>query len=215
MVRLFSAASAALSSALIAATLGFGGAAAAAESGVYKLDKTHASVIWSVQHLGLSNYTARFDEFDIKLTLDVDDVTKSSVSATIDPRSVNTGFPGEKDFNAEISDDGRFFNAAEFPEVTFASTSIERTGESTATITGDLTILGVTRPITLEAELVGALDAHPLAGTRPAVGFSATGVFDRTTFGMDAFSNSLGEGGPPIVSPEVTVTINAEFIKAE
>lgn len=215
MNRSLTAASAALSAAMLVTVGSLGGApAGAAESGVYKLDKTHASVVWSVQHLGLSNYTARFEDFDIQLTLDAEDVTKSSVTATIDPRSVSTGFPGEKDFNAEISDDGRFFNAGEFPDVTFTSTGIERTGETTAKITGDLTMLGITRPVTLDATLVGALDSHPF-GNRPAVGFEATAVLDRTDFGMTAFANALGDGGPSIVSPEVTVTINAEFIKAE
>lgn len=215
MNRLLTAVTTAPIFALAALLAAAPGAATSAESGVYKMDETHASITWSVQHLGLSNYTARFEDFDIRLTLDVDDVSKSSVTATIDPTSVSTGFPGEKDFDAEISNDPGFFDAGKYPEVAFVSTAIERTGDNTARITGDLTMIGVTREITLEATLLGTLDSHPLLRGRPAVGFEATALLDRTDFGMTAFSNALSDGGPAIVSPQVRVTINAEFTKAE
>lgn len=189
--------------------------AAALESGTYRLDPEHASIVWTVQHLGLSNYTARFDSFDIQLTLNFENPAASSVSATIDPTSVNTGYPGDRDFDGQIATDGRFLNAGQFPQITFTSTSVEMTGETTAVITGDLTIVGVTQEITLDAELVGTLESHPLRGA-PAVGFVATGVLNRLDFGVSYLSNPLPniENGPPVVSPEVRFTINAEFIKA-
>lgn len=194
-------------------SLGFAPSAEAVESGTYKLDNEHASVIWSVQHLGLSNYTGRFDSFSIDLTLNAEDPTKSAVSASIDPTSVNTGFPGEKDFNGEVAKDQRFLNAPAHPVITFVSTAVEPTGETTAKITGDLTLLGVTKQVVLDAEIVGAIDSHPFRKV-PAIGFRAETSIDRTEFGMTFLSNALGNGAP-VVSPEVRIVINAEFFKVE
>lgn len=174
-------------------------------SGAYVMDNTHASLTFRINHLGLSNYTARFTDFDINLNLDVDNPENSTVTATVNPTSVRTDYPGEKDFDGEIANDANFFNAGQFPEVTFASTSVEKTGDNTATITGDLTMLGTTLPITLDATLVGALEQHPFVGS-PAVGFSATGTLDRSDFGMTHLIPNVGDA--------VTFIIEAEFIKA-
>lgn len=205
-------AAAAVAAALFTAPL----TASAAQSGVYKLDPTHASVIWSVAHLGLSQYTARFDKFDIQLTLDADDPSKSTVSATIDPTSVNTGFPGDKDFDGEIATGKKFLNAGDHPEITFQSTKIEMVGDEMAKITGELNMLGVTQEVVLDAKLIGFIESHPFA-KKPAIGFAATTTLDRTAFGLDFLAGHVNNNDqlPRIVSPEVTVTINAEFIKTE
>ena len=176
-------------------------------AGAYQMDPTHATLTWEVRHMGLSHYVARIDTFDVELTLDPENITNSTVKATIDPTTVSTPFPGEKDFNGEISNDAKLLNAGEYPEITFVSTSVESTGDDTAKVTGDLTMLGVTKPVTLDVTLVGAVASHPFA-KKPAVGFQATGVVDRTEFGMDFLA-------PQIVSPEVAITINAEFLAAE
>lgn len=177
-----------------------------APSGAYKLDPTHASITWKVGHLGLSNYTARFATFDIELTLDVENPANSAVSATIDPTSVRTDFPGAKDFDGEIAGE-KILNAGAFPEITFVSKSVDVTGDNTATITGDLMLAGVTQEVSLDAVLNGSLESHPFAKV-PAVGFSATGSLDRTVFGVDFLA-------PQVVAPVVTFAIEAEFIKAE
>lgn len=193
----------------IAAALFFATAAHAevpVPSGKYTMDPTHASLTFKINHLGLSNYTARFTRFNIDLDLNVEDPTQSTVSANVDPNSVETDYPGEKDFDGEIARGGKFFNAGEFKDVTFASKSIEMTGDNTAKITGDLTMLGETLPVTLDATLIGALAAHPFAGA-PAVGFSATGTFDRSKWGMTHLIPNVGDA--------VTVIIEAEFIKAQ
>lgn len=175
-------------------------------SGTYQLDPAHASLVWKIKHLGLSRYTARFNKFDATITLDAENPTGSEVTATIDPSSVDTDFPfaDQKDFNAELTGE-QWFNIAEFPEITFQSTELELTGDSVGTMTGDLTFLGVTRPVTLDVTLNGQLEKHPFAGG-PAIGFSATSTFKRTDFG---FETMLG----PIVGDEVTIQIEAEFVQ--
>ncbi|MEO1329488.1 MAG: YceI family protein [Pseudomonadota bacterium] len=185
-----------------------------APSGAYNLDPTHASVVFKVAHLGLSDYTARFTKFDIALNLDAENPANSTVTATIDPSSVETEYPGATDFNGEIANDAKFLNAGQFPEITFTSTSVEPTGDNTAKVTGDLSMLGATQPVTLDVVLNGALANHPFA-KKPAVGFTATGEFDRTVWGMAHLTNTLGADGPAIVSPTVSFEIQAEFIKAE
>ena len=180
--------------------------APAVPSGSYNLEPTHASLVWRVNHLGLSNYTARFTGFDVKLTLDSENIGNSSVTASIDPLSVETDYPGKTDFNAEISSDPKFLNASAYPAITFKSTKVEQTGDTTALIHGDMTMLGVTKPVTLQATLNGVLPSHPYAKV-PAVGFHAEGTIKRSDFG---FKHLL-----PYVGDEVSFVIEAEFLKAE
>jgi len=200
-------------STLMALALALGSSVAIADSqlpapsGTYKNDPTHTSLTWKVLHMGLSKYTARLNDVSITLALDGEDPAASSVTAEIDPTSVDTGYPGETDFDGEIANDERFFNAGTFPTISFESKAIEMTGEQTARITGDLSFLGVTKAVTLDATLVGAMEKHPFAGV-PAIGFSATTTLDRTDFGLDYLS---GRG----LGDEVEIVIQAEFLKAE
>ncbi len=201
-----------LKTAVIGATLALGTVAApvlaadvAAPSGVYKVDPTHASITWQINHLGLSTYHARFTKFSIDVNLDVDDVTKSSVEAVIDVTSVETDYPGETDFNGEIANDPKFLNSSKFPKITFVSKSVEKTGEKTAKIHGTVTMLGVSKDMTLDATLTGATASHPFAKI-PAVGMNAKGTIKRSEFG---FTNLI-----PYVGDVVTFNIDAEFHKA-
>ena len=173
-------------------------------SGTYEVDPAHTSLFWSVNHFGLSNYTARFNGVDATLELDADDVTNSTLTATIDMTSVDTDFPFPEntDFNAELQG-AQWFNTGNFPQATFVSTSIERTGDMTADITGDLTFLGMTLPVTLETTLIGTMGKHPFA-PGAALGVHAVGTFDRTDFGFSTFAPNIGT--------EVTIEINAEFL---
>ena len=176
-----------------------------AASGTYKLEKTHASLTWRISHNGLSNYTARFTEFDAEISFDPDNPIASSVSATINPLSVETDHPTEREkWNGEIATDDRFLNGDEFPEITFVSTGVEATGEFTGIVTGDLTLLGVTVPVALETTYNGTGNA-PWFGTRDLIGFSARGVLKRSDFGMTALLPNIGD--------EVEVIIEAEFLQ--
>ena len=189
---------------LIAVT-GIASAEGIAPSGTYVNDAAHTRLLWSIRHMGLSNYTARVNDVSITLEYDADDIAASTVRADIDPRSVDTAFPGEKDFNAEISDDPRILNAAEFPSISFVSRRVTATGDNTAAVEGDLTLLGVTRPVTLNATLNGELAEHPFMKV-PAIGFTAEASFDRTDFGLEFLSG-------PILGDQVDIVIQAEFIK--
>lgn len=177
-------------------------------AGVYKLDNTHASLTWKVMHMGLAKYTARFTKFDTDILYNAEDITKSRVKATIDPTSIRTDYPNpeEKDFDKKLVEDKEWFNAKQFPSITFNSTAIEKTGDMTAKITGDLTFLGVTKPVTLDVVLNKALGNHPYAN-KPALGISATGSIKRSDFGFSTYIPTIGD--------EVEIMIEAEFIYAE
>ena len=177
-----------------------------APAGDYKVDKTHATVQWQGLHNGLSWYTARFTSFEIQLTFDPNDVTKSKVSATIDPKSVETDFTKTRpsgnttDFNAELATGERWFNGNKFPQITFVSTKVTKTGANTGTMTGNLTFLGVTKPVTLDVTYIG-FKTFP-APRKAKVGFQAVGKLNKTQWGMAA-------GGP--IADDIKIEINAEF----
>lgn len=174
--------------------------------GLYELDKNHASFIWKVDHLGLSDYTARFTDFDIDLAYDPINVENTQVRATINPASIETDYPGEKDFDGELANEAGWFNSTQFPEITYRSTKVERTGDTTGLVTGNLTFLGVTKPVTLDVEFNKAIGNHPFAN-KPALGFTATGAIMRSDFGMGKYIPQIGD--------KVDFVIQAEFMHAE
>jgi polyisoprenoid-binding protein YceI len=172
---------------LALSTLMIGSASAndiALPSGTYELDPTHGSLFWTVNHFGLSNYTARINSFDATVDLNSEDITQSTLTATIDLTSLDTDypFPEQTDFNAELQG-ADWLNTAAFPQATFVSTAITKTGDTTAQIEGDLTFLGQTLPVTLDATLIGFLEQHlmvkrllsasrpPVRSTAPSSGF--------------------------------------------
>jgi len=179
-------------------------------AGVYKLDRNHALLQWSVSHIGLSNYTARFTRYDATVTLDPQNLEASKIELTIDPASVRTDYSGDyvgthkgtpfKSWDEALGYSDMFLNAGKFPAITFTSTKIERAGPNLAKVTGDLTFLGVTKPVTMDVSVVGQSANHPLLGI-PAIGFRAEGRLKRSDFGM--------EKGP--IGDEVTVVFDGEF----
>ncbi|GAB5389562.1 MAG: YceI family protein [Alphaproteobacteria bacterium] len=177
-------------------------------AGAYDLDTTHASLIWKVSHMGLSNYAARFTRFDVDLEFDPANPANSTVNATIDPTSIETDypFPEKKDFDAKLVNGADWFNAGEFTQITFKSTALQVTGDTTGTMTGDLTFLGVTKPVTLDVTFNGGYGAHPM-NKRPALGFSATGSLKRSDWGFDTYVPNIGD--------MVELQIEAEFTQAE
>jgi polyisoprenoid-binding protein YceI len=174
-------------------------------SGTYALDKTHASITWRVMHMGLSNYTARFARFDATVSLDAAAVANSTVTVTIDPLSVRTDYSGEEDFDGKISKDARMLNAGKFPEIKFVSREVRVTGPKRLSVVGDLAMAGVTKPMTLDATIVGTLKSHPFV-KQPAFGISAKGELKRTDFGV-AYPPPGG------VSDRVEILVEAEFIR--
>lgn len=176
-----------------------------AVAGVYRLDPTHASLTWKVRHFGLSNYTARFTKFDATLELDPARLDAAKLSVTIDPASIRTDYPdpAKVDFDKELAFGAKWFNAKVHSQITFVSSRVEPSGDGKAKVTGDLTLLGVTKPVTLDVALVGAVASHPLA-KKPAMGFTATGVVTRSQFGLTNLAGLIGD--------DVSLQIEAELI---
>lgn len=180
-----------------------------APAGAYKLDKAHASLLFRADHLGFSMYTARFKQFDAQLQFDPANLPASSVTVTVDPASIETDFPdpATHDFNAQLRSE-QWFNTSQHPQMTFRSTSIEMTGSNTMRIHGELTLRGVTRPMTLDATYNGGYAGHPL-DPNARIGFSARGALNRSEFGMGF---GVPEPGSRIgVGDSVEVVIEAEF----
>lgn len=183
--------------------------AAPVPAGDYVLDKSHASLIFRVSHLGFSQYTARFKRFDAKLRFDPANLGASRLTATVDARSIETDYPdpGKLDFNAELQNE-KWLNTAKYPQMTFRTTRVEVTGRNAMRVTGDLDLHGVTHPVTLSVEYNGGYAGHPF-DRRARIGFSARGTLKRSdfgvSFGIPAPGSTLGVGD------DVNVIIEAEF----
>jgi len=192
--------------------------AIAAPAGQYQLDPNHASLHFSVRHLGVSNYVMRFTDFDVTVDLVPDDVTASTVSVTIDPASVRTDYAGDyqgthpdspfASWDEALARDEKFLNVAEHASISFTSTGVSVTADGTLLVSGDLTLLGQTRPITLQATVEGSEQAHPFTGAG-LIGFSATGTFQRSDFGMTHLVT------PPIVGDTVTLQFEGELLQVQ
>ncbi|HQR88054.1 MAG: polyisoprenoid-binding protein [Caulobacter sp. 32-67-35] len=175
-------------------------------AGAYRLDKTHASLVFTVNHLGFSNYTAAFADFDARLIFDPARPELTTLEATIDPRSLTLPSP-PAGFKDELVGP-QWLNAAQYPAITFKSTKVDVTGVNTARVTGDFTLHGVTKPVVLEVTFNGGYAGHPM-DPNARIGFSATGVFKRSDFGIaygvPAPGTTMGVGD------EVSVVIETEF----
>ena len=166
-------------------------------SGKYTLDKTHGYVTFSYSHLGFSHPTVGFNNLDATLDLNTETPSASKVSVTIDATSVDSQV---EEYNGHLNDTN-LFDTANFPTITFESTNIEKTGDDTYDVTGNLTIKGKTKPVTL-ATTINKAAKHPLQNV-PAVGVSASTVVLRSDFGMDY--------AVPAVSDEVAIKIEVEL----
>lgn len=181
-----------------------------APAGTYFLDPSHASVNFRVSHMGFSNYTARFTGLEAVLKFDPANPQAASVVAHIDPRTIQTNYPDKKtlDFDAELYGPN-WLDAVKFPKITFVSTKVEQTGPATARITGDLTLHGITKPVTLDATFNGGYAGNSMDPGGARIGFSAHGKLNRGDFGVaygiPAPGTNMG------VSDAVEVIIEAEF----
>jgi polyisoprenoid-binding protein YceI len=182
------------------------------KAATYKIDPTHASITWRVNHFGLSEYTARFKAFDATLSFNPADIAANSVEVTIDPLSVETDYPADykaghadspfASWNEDLAMNAQWLNAGAHPQITFKSTSATQASPTAGTVTGDLTFLGVTKPVTLDVTYNGVAQM-PWAPDQDKIGFSATTTLKRSDFGMGAYIPNIGD--------EVEVIIEAEF----
>ena len=179
---------------LAAALLLAGNAFAAPVS--YKIDANHTDVIAEWNHFGFSHPTARFGQVDGVIVYDAATVGQSSVKVTIPLSGINSGV-AKLDEHLRSSD---FFDAEQFPTITFNSTRTEAAGDNKLRVAGDLTVHGVTRPVVLDVTLNKAGE-HP-NGKRAAIGFDASTTIKRSDFGIDKYV--------PNVSDEITIRITTE-----
>jgi len=171
-------------------------------TGTWNVDPSHSRVGFRVKHLGISTVRGEFREFDGQLVIGEDGSITASGSAEVD--SIDTR-EADRDGHLKSPD---FFDSETFPKITFESTSITAVDEDTWEITGDLTMHGVTKPITLQAE-VGGAGPDPFGGER--AGLEATGEVSRGDYGMK-FNQALGTGNA-IVSDKVKLDLDIEAVK--
>jgi polyisoprenoid-binding protein YceI len=171
------------------------GVHAQAEKGNYRIDPVHSQALFTVGHLGVSKLTGRFDSVKGELAIDGN---ASSVKAEIDVASVDTNFP-DRDKHLRSPD---FFNAAQFPKMSFESTSVSLPSTGEGTLAGNLTLHGVTRAVTFKLVPVGAAK-DPWGGYRS--GFVASGTIKRSDYGMKFMLGPVGD--------EIEVRLNIEAIK--
>lgn len=175
-------------------------------SGHYTLDKGHTSITVKVSHLGLSNYTMQFTNFDADLHFNAEFPQKSQLVATVYTNSIETNYPytTKKDFDKELAFSSAWFNANTYPKAVFKSTSIELTGKNSGIIHGELDFLGVKQPLTLEVTFNGGYLKKPFAGV-PALGFSAKSSMQRSNWGLNTYVPAIGD--------LVKIAIECEFHK--
>jgi polyisoprenoid-binding protein YceI len=176
-------------------------------AGRYYMDKSHTSLVFRVSHLGLSNYTASFSRVDGQLEFDPKNPAAMRVEATIDPTSLTLNTPPAGFHDQMMGKD--WFNAAQFPKITFRSTKVEPTGADTAKVTGELTLHGVTAPVVLDVTYNGGYPPNNFDPGGARVGFSARGVVKRSAFGIAA--GIPAPGTKMGVSDAVEVAIETEF----
>jgi polyisoprenoid-binding protein YceI len=176
-------------------------------AGAYVMDKAHTSVTFRISHMGFSRYTARFASVDGRLKFNPAAPATMAVEATIDPQSLALNTPPAGFHNQLMGK--TFFDAAKFPAITFKSTKVELTGKTTARVTGDLTLHGVTKPVTLDVTYNGGYPPNAMDPGGARVGFSAHGVLKRSAFGMT--SGLPAPGSNMGVGDDVEVMIETEF----
>jgi polyisoprenoid-binding protein YceI len=172
---------------------------AAVSSGTYNVDPNHTRIVFSVVHMGFTDYFGQFNGASGKLDLNPANPAASTVSVSIPTASVDTS---NSILNNELKSP-QWFDAAQFPSITFTTTKVKPTGPDTAELTGDLTFHGVTHPVVLEAKF-NAAGPNPL-NRRYTVGFNATGHLKRSEFGVKTYV--------PMIGDDVTLIISAAFEK--
>jgi polyisoprenoid-binding protein YceI len=170
------------------------------------IDTAHTHVGFSVKHMMVTTVRGQFKSYRGALTLDVQDFARSRFEGEIDVASVDTG-NADRDAHLRTSD---FFDAPNHPTIAFKSTRIEPKSEGEYVVTGDLTIRGVTKPVTLEVELHGT-SKNPYGKT--VAGLSARGTINRKDFGVSF--NALLETGGVAVGEKVKLEIDLEAVQVE
>jgi len=171
-----------------------------AQTSTWVPDKAHSEVDFTILHMSLSNVHGRFGNIGGQIVMNDADITKSTVNVTIDVTSVDTGV-GPRDSDLKGSN---FFDATQFPTATFVSTSVAKNG-SDLTVTGNLTLHGVTKPVVLDVK--GPIGPIQGMDHKPHSGFSATATISRTAFGIAT------KYPASVVGDDVNLTIDLDIAK--
>jgi polyisoprenoid-binding protein YceI len=184
--------------------LGLAAYTAPARASVWEVDSAHSSTEFSVKHMMVSSAKGRFDKVTGTLNLDDKNPTKSTIELTIDANTIDTHEP-KRDAHLKSPD---FFDTAKFPTITFKSTKIEKAGKGKYKVTGDLTMHGVTKPVTLAVDGPTAPLKNPFGST--SSGASATGKINRKDWGL-TWNKPLEAAGGVLVGDEVTINVDLEL----
>ncbi|MEW9581736.1 YceI family protein [Paraburkholderia sp. DGU8] len=168
-------------------------------AGRYEMDPDHSSIVFDIDHFKYSRFTMRFDRKHGQLDWNEGGLEQSTASVTIDAASIDTNVP----LLDKMVKSASLLDVSRYPEIRFVSTRFERTAESRGTLTGDLTIHGVTQPVTLDVTFNG-FAPDPLT-KKDTLGFSADGRLSRAKFGLSTWYPAVGD--------EIHVRIQAEFVK--
>lgn len=171
----------------------------------WNFDPAHSNAEFSVRHMMVTNVRGTFDKVSGTLDFDPANPAAARVEATIEAASISTGAE-DRDNHLRSAD---FFDVEKFPTITFKSTSVEPTGDESARITGELTMRGVTRTITIDAEYLGQ-GPSPFGDVR--AGFEGTVKINREDFGL-TWNQALESGGV-LVGKEVKITLNVQAVMA-
>ncbi len=170
---------------------------AASAADTYHLEKTHVDLLFSISHAGFSEKHGSFRDLDATLQYDDANPENSQVTVVVKTDSLDTAFaPRDQDVKSD-----KFLDVARYPEMRFVSSKVTRESDQTLRIDGQLTLHGVTKPLTLHARL--NKEAPNPFDKRPTLGFSATGSLKRSDFGIATYI--------PVIGDEVAITIDAEF----
>ena len=172
----------------------------------WHVDPVHSVVEFKVKHMMISHVKGQFTGVSGVLAWDETDVTKSRVEATINASTISTRDP-QRDTHLRSAD---FLDVETYPTLAFRSTSVKRTGAEEETVTGDLTLHGVTREVVFQVEGPTPPSKDPWGNTR--LGLSATAKISRKEFGLTW--NAALEAGGLLVGDEVTITLDVQFVKA-
>lgn len=172
----------------------------------WQIDNAHTSVTFTVRHMMITNVRGSFGTVEGVIHYDPATPNAASVEAKIETASINTGVT-DRDNHLRSAD---FFNAAVNPLITFTSTSVNLTSENEGTITGDLTMAGVTKPITLKVEYLG-VNKNPWG--KNVVGFAAEGTVNREDFGL-TWNQALETGGV-LVGKEIKLALDVQAVLVE
>ncbi|MGP5203828.1 YceI family protein [Psychrobacter aquimaris] len=182
---------------LISSALALTTVASAALPSQWQLDNSHTRVGFSVNHLGFSTTMGHFNDVKGVVNYDVKAPSKTNMNFTIATDSIDTNW----DARDEHLRKAEFFNVAKYPTMSFKSTSVEFINPQQAKVTGDFTMLGQTKPLTLDVTL-NKIANSPLT-KEPVIGFRATGNIDRAAYGMTAFADGITTNVPIQIDGEL------------